>query len=100
MNIFEDVDLKKVYKTYKKAARLKREAVYVNAVDGITFTVERGTICGLLGPNGAGKSTTVKMLCGALFPTGGSLTCLGFNPARDRRRYVARIGAVFGRSRS
>jgi ABC-2 type transport system ATP-binding protein len=97
MNIIIAEGLRKTYKTYKKATRLfKREAVYVNAVDGISFTVEEGSICGLLGPNGAGKSTTVKMLCGALFPSGGRLEVMGFSPARDRKRYVAHIGAVYG----
>ena len=36
----------------------------VQAVDDVTFTVERGEICGLLGPNGAGKTTTLRMLVG------------------------------------
>jgi ABC-type multidrug transport system ATPase subunit len=67
MNIIIAEDLRKSYKTYKKATRLfKREAVHVNAVDGISFTVEEGSICGLLGPNGAGKSTLIKSVCGLL----------------------------------
>ncbi len=97
-------DLTKTYTTYKRdsgfAAALKsffrREKVTVNAVDGVSFTIEQGTVCGILGPNGAGKSTTIKMLCGALFPTSGNIDVLGFSPARDRAKYVHRIGAVFG----
>ena len=97
-------NLIKTYTTYKRdsgfAAALKsffkRDKVTVNAVDGVSFGIESGTICGILGPNGAGKSTTIKMLCGALFPTSGSIDVLGYSPARDRAKYVRRIGAVFG----
>ena len=43
----------------------------VRAVDGVTFSVERGEIVGFLGPNGAGKSTTMRMLSGYLHPDRG-----------------------------
>jgi len=97
MSVIIAEDLRKVYKTYKRTGGLfRREAAFVRAVDGISFAVEEGAVCGLLGPNGAGKSTTVKMLCGALFPSGGRLEVMGYSPARDRKEYVSRIGAVFG----
>ena len=41
------------------------------AVDGISFTVERGEVLGFLGPNGAGKSTTMRMITGFMPPTAG-----------------------------
>ena len=41
------------------------------AVDGISFTVERGEVLGFLGPNGAGKSTTMRMITGFMPPTSG-----------------------------
>jgi len=44
----------------------------LRAVDGVTFTVNRGDILGFLGPNGAGKSTTMKMITGFLRPTAGT----------------------------
>lgn len=68
----------------------------VRAVDGISFTVQAGELVGYLGPNGAGKSTTIKMLTGLLVPTGGTLRVNGYVPWRERERYVAQIGAVFG----
>jgi ABC-2 type transport system ATP-binding protein len=43
----------------------------LRAVDGVSFTVQRGDILGFLGPNGAGKSTTMKMITGFLRPTAG-----------------------------
>ena len=44
----------------------------ITAVDGVTFSVERGEVLGFLGPNGAGKSTTMKMLTGFLHPSAGT----------------------------
>ncbi|MDR0293276.1 MAG: ATP-binding cassette domain-containing protein [Oscillospiraceae bacterium] len=104
MPIIEVNNLTKTYTTYKRGSGAKdsvksffrRERVVVNAVDNISFTVEEGSICGILGPNGAGKSTTIKMLCGALFPTSGGITALHMRPYADRKRYVGEIGAVFG----
>lgn len=49
----------------------------VRAVDGISFSVQRGEVLGFLGPNGAGKSTTMKMLTGFLSPTSGHASICG-----------------------
>jgi len=68
----------------------------VTAVEQVNFDMREGELVGYLGPNGAGKSTTIKMLTGLLVPTSGELRVDGFVPWRDRSRYVARIGAVFG----
>ena len=74
----------------------KREYRVVRAVDGISFDVQPGELVGYLGPNGAGKSTTLKMLTGLLVPTSGELSANGRVPWRERKTYVAHIGAVFG----
>jgi ABC-2 type transport system ATP-binding protein len=68
----------------------------VRAVDGVSFTLEEGEMVGYLGPNGAGKSTTIKTLTGLLVPSSGVVEVAGCVPWRDRTRYVAQIGAVFG----
>ncbi len=47
------------------------------AVDGISFTVQRGEVLGFLGPNGAGKSTTMRMITGFIPPTSGTVTIGG-----------------------
>src|SRR5262245_25656979 len=49
------------------------------AVDGISFTVERGEVLGFLGPNGAGKSTTMRMITGFIPPTDGRISVGGFD---------------------
>jgi ABC-2 type transport system ATP-binding protein len=62
------------------------------AVDGISFTVEKGEIFGFLGPNGAGKSTTIKMLCGILAPTSGWARVGGYDVARESQAVRGTIG--------
>jgi len=60
----------------------------VTALDGMTFTVEPGSVTGFLGPNGAGKSTTLRMITGLARPDAGLATVAGSvfaelpNPAR------------------
>jgi ABC-2 type transport system ATP-binding protein len=62
------------------------------AVDGISFTVERGEIFGFLGPNGAGKTTTMRLLMGLLQPTAGVATVLGFDVTQETMEVRRRIG--------
>lgn len=75
---------------------LTREYRLIKAVDQVSFTIQPGELVGYLGPNGAGKSTTLKMLTGLLVPSGGELRVNGFVPWKERRQFVAHIGAVFG----
>ena len=64
----------------------------VRAVDGVSFSVRRGTITGLLGRNGAGKTTTIRMITGIFMPDAGSIAWLGEQrngtPFRDRIGYL------------
>ena len=60
------------------------------AVDGISFTVERGVTAALLGGNGAGKTTTLSLL-GLLLPTSGSVRVFGEDVLRHRYRVLPRI---------
>src|SRR4051812_49945248 len=61
------------------------------AVDGISFTVERGVTAALLGGNGAGKPTTLSILLGLLLPTSGSVHVFGEDVLRHRYRVLPRI---------
>jgi ABC-2 type transport system ATP-binding protein len=62
------------------------------AVNGISFSVERGEVLGLLGPNGAGKSTTMRIITGFYPATSGRVTVGGFDVATDPIRTKALIG--------
>src|SRR5579859_360794 len=53
------------------------------AVDGVSFSVERGEVLGFLGPNGAGKSTTMRMITGFIPPSAGTITVGGYNIEDD-----------------
>ena len=55
----------------------------LQAVDDITFNVNKGEVLGFLGPNGAGKSTTMKRVTGFLEPTSGSASVCGHDVAKD-----------------
>jgi len=79
-----------------RRGRFRRERHVVQAVDGISFRVERGELLGYLGPNGAGKSTTIKMLTGILVPSAGRVSVAGLDPSRRRLELARRIGAMFG----
>jgi ABC-2 type transport system ATP-binding protein len=63
------------------------------AVAGLSFRVEPGTITGFLGPNGAGKSTTLRAVLGLVHPDAGAATVLGV-PYRELDRPLHRVGAV------
>jgi ABC-2 type transport system ATP-binding protein len=55
----------------------------VNAVDGVSFSVQQGETFGLLGPNGAGKTTTIGVLTTRVRPTAGSARIGGVDVVRD-----------------
>src|SRR4029079_3903012 len=64
------------------------------ALDGVDLTVARGEVLALLGPNGAGKTTLVEILEGHRKADAGSVSVLGFDPARRARAFRERIGVV------
>jgi ABC-2 type transport system ATP-binding protein len=65
----------------------------VVAVDGLTFSVPRGSVTGFLGPNGAGKTTTMRVLLGLARSTSGATRVLGA-PYERLERPMTRIGAA------
>ena len=64
------------------------------AVHGVSFQVERGTICALIGANGAGKTTTLGMLTGMLEPSAGEMHIAGQSIREDPVGMKRRIGVV------
>ena len=104
------IEVKDLTKVFRKPIRgnglsgmvktlFSRKYEEVRAVDGISFTVPDGEIVGYIGPNGAGKSTTIKMMCGILTPTSGSILIDGTEPFRKRQQVAQHIGVVFYRER-
>ena len=64
----------------------------VQALDGLSFEVERGEFFGLLGPNGAGKTTFINILVGLVRKGGGTAEVFGFDVEAEYREARDRIG--------
>jgi ABC-2 type transport system ATP-binding protein len=75
-----------------EARDLTRRFGAVLAVDHVTLNIERARIYGFLGPNGCGKSTTIRMFCGLLRPTSGSVRVLGYDVPRQAESLRTKIG--------
>jgi ABC-2 type transport system ATP-binding protein len=75
----------------------KRFGKKVLAVDGVSFTVDGGTVTGFLGPNGAGKTTTLRMLVDLVHPTAGTVRVLG-GRYRDLSKPTTHVGALLDSS--
>ena len=73
------VEADQLVKTYKPDVR---------ALNGLSFSVEAGTVFGLLGPNGAGKSTAVKVLTTLARPDSGGARVAGLDVMSDAPRYA------------
>jgi len=74
-----------------EATNLSKRYGDITAVDGVSFSVERGEVVGFLGPNGAGKTTTMRMLTGFLPPTDGTARICGhdvFSEPLEARRSI------------
>src|SRR5829696_1708920 len=97
MAVIEAEELRRTYST--TTGVLRRRPLEVEAVRGVSFSVEQGELFGLLGPNGAGKTTTIKMLITLLLPTSGSARVLGHDVVSEAREVRRKIGYVFGGDR-
>lgn len=104
MAIIEVEHLRKDFKIAKRETGfvgalksvINRQFVIKEAVQDISFSIEKGEMVGYIGPNGAGKSTTIKMLTGILVPTSGSIRVNGIIPYENRKQNAKNIGVVFG----
>jgi len=75
-----------------EARGLTRRFGSLVAVDHVDLSIPRAGIYGFLGPNGSGKSTTIRMLCGLLEPSSGSVRVLGHEMPRDAERMRSKLG--------
>jgi ABC-2 type transport system ATP-binding protein len=102
--VIRALGLQKHFKVHRRPAGLgaavrslfHRTYETVKAVDGVSFTIERGERVGFLGPNGAGKTTTLKLLSGLLHPSGGTAEVEGHTPARREPAFLRKITLVMG----
>ena len=82
MHTIEVNHLKKYFKISKNR--------HISALNGISFTIDKGEIFGFIGPNGAGKTTTIKILLGFMPPTAGEVSIAGNDP--ESARFNVKIG--------
>jgi len=80
------IEFAEVAKVYKRVFGEER----VQALNGVSFSVAAGEVCGFLGPNGAGKTTSIGILMGFLFPDAGEVRVLEYPPGDIRAK--AQIG--------
>ncbi len=92
----EILKVENVRKTFKLSAKQqkidKTKEKTKTAVDGVSFTSNRGEIFGLLGPNGAGKTTTLRMIATLIRPDEGEIKVSGFSVKNDPAAVRERIG--------
>lgn len=73
---------------------LKKHYGELKAVDGISFTVNKGEVFGLLGPNGAGKTTSIEIMEGLRERDGGDVKVLGLDPWKNGYQLHQKIGVI------
>ena len=78
-----------------QVTQLSKSYADMKAVDSVSFSVGRGEVFGLLGANGAGKSTTIECILGTKTVDQGSVSILGMNPQKDRKKLFERVGVQF-----
>ena len=90
-------DLRKTFKLSRKQQQLEKTHQNVKvAVDGLSFTANKGEIFGLLGPNGAGKTTTLRILATLIRPDEGDATLDGISVVKDPDAVRSRVGFLTG----
>ncbi len=78
------IEVKKLSKSFGK----------VEAVNDLSFSINKGEFFCFLGPNGAGKTTTIKMLCGLIKPDDGNIKVQGYSWNTDAEKIRSIIGYI------
>ena len=79
------IEVKNLCKSYER----------IKAVENINISVCRGEVFGLLGANGAGKSTTIECVLGTKKQDNGTISILGMNPQKERKKLFEKVGVQF-----
>ena len=101
------IEVRELSKTYRVARKepgmlgtlrhfFRRSYSDIQAVKGISFTIEPGEVVGFLGPNGAGKTTALKMLTGLIHPSSGTVRVAGYTPFDRSAAFLQQITLVMG----
>ena len=103
-NIIDVKNLSKSFNISSKEPGLKgtikhffrRKTKSLKVIKDISFEIKEGEIVGFLGANGAGKTTILKMLCGLIYPSEGSILVSGFLPYRRKENFLKNITLIMG----
>ncbi len=89
------IEIESLSKIYRR-----RNGDDINAVSSLDLKVAAGQVFGFLGSNGAGKTTTIKMACGLVLPTTGTVRLNGYDMRKQRGQAMRQIGAVLEGTRN
>ncbi len=78
-----------------KVKQLCKSYDHVKAVENVNISICRGEVFGLLGANGAGKSTTIECILGTKKQDSGTISILGMNPQKDRKKLFEKVSVQF-----